>query len=344
MVLRGIGKSLKNPGDSTVIRKGRNHLIKCRFGATFAILNYNRWTGKTFEQKQIQVTSEQTFLFNDTGKDATLSLTHKDPIGKGDVRVVRLSSLAEEPEAEHSFNPNIYTDMSTLTMEQSDTIAFSAEEATAIFNGHAEAAVADAPLNGGGVIAVRCFIQVQGQGIVKANTFSTANGISGFWVKPGQKLRCTATPAPGQIFVRWELNGNFAGTDAVLMTNARKGLTIKGIFDAEPVDPDPETLLDSDATRPDPEATAATRIVNGGLNGQSEQTLQIRPGETSCVVKYNSGTIPDIVVRKNGSQLANLGPNTQSSPISVKGGDRIKVEKGLNGKPGQKASFSWIVS
>lgn len=86
-------------------------------------------------------------------------------------------------------------------------------------------------LRSGGVIAVRIFFQVQGQGSFRANQFDTAKGMTTAWVRPGLPLRLSAQPAPGARFSHWTLNGNFASSSPQTRVSARRGLAIRAVFE-----------------------------------------------------------------------------------------------------------------
>lgn len=96
---RGFGTSLTNPGESATLRRDRRYLVECQFGARFAGLEHNRWVVPEdpkkkpgYQKEIIEVDTSETYLYNDTGRDATLKLKWKDPADDGRVRVVKLSS------------------------------------------------------------------------------------------------------------------------------------------------------------------------------------------------------------------------------------------------------------
>lgn len=96
---RGLGTSLTRPGETATLRRDRRYLIECQHGARFAGLEHNRWVVPDDPEKKpgykkeiIEVDTNETYLYNDTGRDATLKLKWKDPADDGRVRVVKLSS------------------------------------------------------------------------------------------------------------------------------------------------------------------------------------------------------------------------------------------------------------
>lgn len=209
-----MGTSLVKPGDKAVLRADRNHLIRCRFGARFAGLQYTRWTGKKFESEEKQIGEDEIEIFNDTGRDATLSLVFKDPADDGDVRVTPLSGfLAADAEPSRPEEPAY-----AMVLLPEEVEALSAAQASR------------APINGGGVLTVRIFLEIEGFGSFTAGVLDTSKGISSAWVGAGVTLPLTATPAAGWQFSHWLVNGLFGGTSPKHFVAARPLLKIRAVF------------------------------------------------------------------------------------------------------------------
>jgi hypothetical protein len=211
-----MGTSLIKAGDKAVLRAGRNYQIKCRFGARFAGLQYNRWNEqkKKFESEERQIGEEEIEIFNDTGRDATLALQWKDPADDGDVRVIALSGTAVD------------TDFDPVNEPAPGVMALSAEDLEAMGVPQPQSA----SISGGGVMTVRIFLEVEGFGSFTAGMLNTVNGISSAWVGAGVTLGLNATPAPGWQFSHWILGGIFGGTSPKHHVAARPNLKIRAVF------------------------------------------------------------------------------------------------------------------
>lgn len=210
-----MGTSLIKQGDKATLRAGRNYLIRCRLGARFAILQHNRWTGKKFENEEKQIAEgEDLEIFNATGKDATIALQSKDPADDGDVRVTALSSS------------QIPDPFEGLDERSAGLISLTREELEAMGMPQAKRA----PINGGGVLTVRIFLEVEGFGSFTAGGINTLNGIASAWVGGGITLALSATPSAGWQFSHWILNGIFGGTAPAHFVAARPNLKIRAVF------------------------------------------------------------------------------------------------------------------
>lgn len=208
-----MGISLVKPGDKAVLRANRNHLIRCRLGARFAGLQHTRWTGKKFENEERQIGEDEIEIFNDTGRDATLTLLFKDPADEGDVRVTPLSGfLAADEEPTPDAEPHAMV----LTPEELEAMG--------------TPLAARAPIQGGGVLTVRIFLEVEGFGSFTAGVLDTSKGIASAWVGAGVTLPLTATAAPGWQFSHWLINGLFGGSAPKHFVAARPLLKIRAVF------------------------------------------------------------------------------------------------------------------
>jgi hypothetical protein len=105
-------------------------------------------------------------------------------------------------------------------------IALSADDLEAIGVAQAQRA----PLNGGGVLTVRIFLEVEGFGSFTAGVLNTLNGISSAWVGAGVTLPLKAKPEPGWQFSNWVLGGIFGGTSPEHRVAARPNLKIRAVF------------------------------------------------------------------------------------------------------------------
>ncbi len=308
--LRATGTTLNNPGESAIIRRGRNHLIKCRFGARFAGLAYKRWTGSKFEKETIEVDTTETYLYNDTGRDATLKLSWKDPSDRGNVRVTRLSSFSEK-----NSNPGEVKMLDPSQSEAQDpaAIVFTEEEMSTLDLGSSRTFA-------GGVVSVRIFFEVQGAGSFVAGGFNTLDGAVCAWVKPGAKLNLSATPASGWKFSHWLLNGQWGGAKRRRGFTARKGLRITAVF----------TRKNRSAERSNYDTWRVE-----GPGGEYEGHVQA--GWSEVTFEYDEGTAPGLEMWINDRQKGNLGPGASSHAFPCSPGDKPKVVASSATEPGQYA-------
>lgn len=211
-----MGTSLIKPGDKAVLRAGRNYQVKCRFGARFAGLQHSRWNEekKKFESEELQLGDEEIEIFNDTHRDATLTLQFKDPADDGDVRVIALSSLPVDVDFDRAAEPA----PSFMALSADDLEAMGVPQ------------VQREPLNGGGILTVRIFLEVEGFGSFTAGILNTLNGIASAWVGAGVTLPLKAKPEPGWQFSNWILGGIFGGTSPEHRVAARPNLKIRAVF------------------------------------------------------------------------------------------------------------------
>lgn len=83
---------------------------------------------------------------------------------------------------------------------------------------------------GSGILVVKVFLEVEGDGSFTAGRIDTLDGLTSAWVPEGMTLSLKATPAPGWRFSHWTFDDLFGGSSPKSFVSSRPNLKVKAVF------------------------------------------------------------------------------------------------------------------